>query len=136
MKKVSFLALVSFMLLFVPSLVMGASHSLAWDYPPDWAQIVGYTIYFSDGSNNYNKSIVKADVTEDGTTVTYADMESNLNLGYDTSYEIYITAYDAVGESGPSNTVTFEQGGYVPPVDSLPPPVGSVPSDVSGLTIP
>jgi len=123
------------MALLMPALAFGAGHSLAWDHPMDWDQITGYTIYFTDGINNYNKSILKADVVTDETTVLYSDIEANLNLDYDINYDIYIKAYNDAGESGTSNTVSFSQGGYSPPADSLPPPVGSIPSDASGVTI-
>jgi len=120
-------------MMLIPALAFGADAQ--WDYPADWDQIVGYTFYYSDGINNYNKSILKADTVSDGSNVTYADIESNLQLGYDITYDIYLTAYDEAGESGPSNTVSFSRSGYSPPADSLPPPVGSVPSDASGLGI-
>jgi len=132
MKTITFIT-VALMALILPALAFGAS--LQWDYPADWAEITGYTIRFTDGTNNYNKTIGKADVVEDGVSVTYADIESNLNLNYDITYDIYIEAYNSKSPGGPSNTVTYTRDSYVPPADSLPPPVGSAPSESSGLSV-
>lgn len=107
---------------------------LLWDDPgANWDVITGYTIYYSDGGQNYNKSVLKAVLERAGGNVIYDDMEGNLNLHYDTEYSVHITAYNNSGESGPSNIITFTREGYSPPLDQLPSEVVSSPQLPSGL---
>ena len=108
---------------------------LEWDYPSDWGNIVGYTWYFTDGTNNYNKTFFKADVTEDGMTVTYQNAEEKLNLQFFTEYSIYLVAYNDEGESDPSNTVTYTRSGYVPPPDVLPSPLPGASNSPGNLNV-
>lgn len=115
------------------SLAIGAD--LAWDYPADWAEIEGWTLYFSDGSNTFNKSFGKTDVTEDGTTVTYSDIENKLNLHFDVTYTMTLHAFNDMGESTGSNAVEYTRSGYDPPVDVLPEPVPSGSSAPSNIVV-
>ena len=62
---------------------------LQWDYPSDWDDIIGYTIYFTDGIDNYNKSVVKDDLVEDGITVEEPVVEY-ADLGFGTGIELAV----------------------------------------------
>lgn len=120
--------------LLLPVLAFGAS--LQWDDPgAEWDSIVGYTIYFSDGTEDFNKTELKGNLTRADGSVTYADIDNNLNLHYGIEYTFYITAYNDSGESGPSNTVTYTREAYVPPLDHLPEAVVSSPQSATGLGV-
>jgi len=121
--------------LLLPALAFGAS--LQWDDPgAEWTAIIGYTVYFSDGVEDFNKSVPTADLVRvEGISVTYPDIDDKLNLRQNTEYTFYITAYNETGESGPSNSVTYTREGYTPPPDHLPSPVASSPQSASGLGV-
>ena len=128
--------LLAFILLLATS--VGHAADLVWDYPADWNDLSGYVVYFNevgDTDTPYNKTLTKNDVTQDGTDVTYADIDDKLNLQFNQPYNFYITAYNASGESGPSNSVSYERSGYDPPADNLPAPVVSSPSSSTGLSV-
>jgi hypothetical protein len=108
---------------------------LQWDHPADWDIITGYTVYFTDGTDNYNKTVLKGDLTTDGVAVTYPAMEDKLNIHYDVEYSIYITAYNDDGESGPSNAVIYTRSGYVPPQDVLPEPLPGISGSPGNLDV-
>ena len=111
---------------------------LQWDYPADWNDLTGYVVYFNevgDTDTPWSKTLGKNDITQDGTSVTYADIDDKLNLQFNQPYNFYITAYNDSGESGPSNSISYERSGYSPPADSLPPPVVSLPSSGTGLRV-
>ncbi len=130
-KALGILTLVGLWVLLVSGVAMPAD--LAWDYPSDYDQLNGWTIYYGDGTDNFNKTIGKVDITQDGTTVTYASFEVPLNLAFNVQYTIFITAYNDDGQSGPSNSVAYTRTGYVPPPDLLPPPVVGSPQSPNGL---
>jgi hypothetical protein len=124
--------------LAIVSLARGAD--LQWDYPSDWGVITGYTVYFNEEGETdpaFNKTVPKnsPDITQDGTSVTYTDIDDKLNLAHNQPYNFYITAYNESGESLPSNIVTYTRTGYGPPADSLPDPVVSSPQSSEGLKI-
>ena len=98
--------LVTAILLFAGQVM---AESLEWD-----ASIGadGYTAYFTDGTKNYNYTII-------GQVNTTASFDT-LHIPYGIEITYYVTAYNEAGESGPSNTVTYTRGAYVPPEDSLP----------------
>lgn len=113
-------------LLFVCFTSVAYSADMQWDYPSDWDAIEGWTINFTDGSQDFNKTIYKTDVTGDGTYVTYTDIDNNLNLGFGVQYTFELVAFNDAGASDPSNSVTYTRSAYNPPADVLPPaPVGT-----------
>ena len=116
------IGLLAIVLVFVAGPVWAAD--LAWDYPSDWAEIEGYIVYFNETGetdNPYIKNVAKTDLVDDGVTVTYAGIEPKLNLQIGQTYDLFITAWNAAGESGASGTVVFEMPpAYIPPGDSLP----------------
>lgn len=119
--------------------IAGAA-DLQWDYPSDWTDIIGYTVYFNEVGQTdtpHNKTVLTTDpeLIEDGTAVTYLDIDDKLNLQFDQPYNFYITAYNDGGESGPSNIISYTRSAYNPPVDSLPAPVVSSPQSSGGLKI-
>lgn len=132
MKKFLFIFLIVFFL-FIPFV---NAADLQWDDPGEqWEIITGYIIYFTDGVEQYNITLDKTDLIRSNGTITYVDIEDKLNLAYGTSYEFYATAYNASGESGPSNTVNFTRDGFVPPMDRLPEQVVGSPLSPGGTRI-
>jgi len=96
---------------------------LQWDYPADWDIIEGYIVYFNEQGETdtpYNKIVLKADLIQDGVAVTYQDMDGQCNMALEQPYDIWITVWNAAGESGPSNTIQDTKEGFSPPGDSLP----------------
>ena len=133
MKKVfALFVMLSFVFVFT---VQAAS--LVWDDPglEQWDTIDGYVVYFTNGTENYNKMLDKAELVRVDGKVTYSNIEDNLNIHYSIVYSFYITAYNVSGESGPSNTVTYTREGFVPPTNLLPDPVASSPLSPSLLEI-
>lgn len=113
---------------------------LQWDFPTDWNDLTGYIVYFNEiGETDtpWTKTVLKDDpaISQDGASVTYSDVDDKLNLQFNQPYNLYITAYNNSGESGPSNIVSYTRTGYSPPADSLPPPVVSSPLSSGGLRI-
>lgn len=105
------------------SLSVAQASSLAWDYPDDWDNIDGYTVHYSDTGSDYTKSFLKSETTNDGETVTYADIEENLNLQPGVDYDAYLTAYNSESVSDASNSIVMsgpDIATYTPPEDSLP----------------
>ena len=98
--------------------------TLQWTYPTDWANITGYIVKFSSAGNNYSKTILKSVVVVDDGTVKLNDFESICKMQFGATYAISLTAYNAAGESLPSNTVSFTRPGFTAPGDTL--PAGSV----------
>jgi len=134
MKTIAFITGICLMALLLPVLAFGAS--LQWDDPGvEWDTITGYTVYFSDGIGDFNKSEITGDLIRADGSVTYTDIDNKLNLHYGIEYTFYITAYNESGESGPSNTVTYTREAYVPPLDHLPEAVVSSPQSATGLGI-
>jgi len=100
MKKL-FLAVL--IMLVWSSLAMAAT--IKWDAPtgvPD-----GYIVYYTDGADSWNKS----------TTETSMDI-AGLNLTPGT-YTFHVTAFNTMGESGPSNMADYIMDGFMPPGDNL-----------------
>ena len=135
MKTIAFITGFALMALLLPVLAFPAS--LQWDDPgAEWSDLIGYTVYFTDGTENFNKSVPVSDlVRAEGVSVTYPDIDDKLNLHYNIEYTFYITAYNDTAESGPSNSVTYTREGYMPPPDRLPSPVASSPQSATGLGI-
>lgn len=135
MKKI--LGLLYVCIVFLAMIGMSEAADLQWDYPADYSEITGYTIYFTDGSDNYNLSFLKGDtnVVQDGISIIYGDIDTNLHLAPGVEYTIYITAYNSEGQSGASNSVVYQRDAYIPPTNHLPPVVSS-PSSAGGLRIP
>jgi hypothetical protein len=100
---------------------------LTWDYDAAQNSITkGYTVYFSDGTNQYNKSFLKEETVVDGAAQKVTEIESKLNLKHGTQYSFSLTRYNDSGVSDPSNTALWTRLGYVPPADVLPvAPTGS-----------
>ena len=134
MKVIAFITGICLMALLLPVLAFPAS--LQWDDPgAEWDEIIGYTIYFTDGTEDFNKSEVTGNLVRADGSVTYADIDNNLNLHYGVEYTFHITAYNDSNESGPSNSVTYIREAYAPPLDHLPVAVASSPQSASGLGI-
>jgi len=108
---------------------------LEWDHPgtEQLDNIKGYTIYFTDGVEAYNKTVTKEQLVIAAATIEYQDIDHKLNLQFETPYAIYITAFNDSMESEKSNTVEYTRVGYQPPLDRLPEGVLLEPSGPSNL---
>ena len=134
MKAITVITSICLMALLLVTPAFGAD--LQWDDPgTEWTSITGYTVYFSDGAENYNKTALIPELVRADGSVTYEDIDNKFNLHYAIEYSFYITAYNDSGESGPSNTVTYTREGYSPPLDHLPEVVVSSPQSATGLGI-
>ena len=98
---------------------MAQAAILQWDH----AGADGFIIYYTDGTFNYNYTVV-GDVRTCDTGL--------LNLIPGVEYTIYVTAYNEVAESGPSNTVIHIRTVFEPPANLLP-VVEDAPGEPSGL---
>jgi len=95
MKK---LLIVLMLLLFaVPA--FGAT--LSWNAPTEGTP-TGYKIYYNEFSQDV------------GLVTEIVDCELVLNLVPELEYTMHVTAYNAIGESGPSNEITYIRQAYVP----------------------
>lgn len=95
---------------------------LQWDHT-DVGIADGYVIYFNETSQTdtpYNKTMLKSALTVNVQTLTLVGFEPVLNLQIGQAYDIWVTAYNVLGQSGPSNTVQHTITAYTPPTDSLP----------------
>ena len=61
-----------------------------------------------------------ADLVREGEAVTFANIETELNLAFNQDYVFYVTAYNDAGESGESNTANWTREGFAPGGDNLP----------------
>ena len=113
--------------------VMARAADLQWDDPgTEWDIITGYTVYFTDGTEQYNKTVDKAALVRADGVVTYSDVDGTLGLMPGVEYTFILTAWNDAGESDPSNSVAYTREPYSPPVDRLPVGVSS-PLSPSGL---
>jgi hypothetical protein len=112
------------------------SANLMWDYDQYHDQTIGFTVYYTDGTEQYNYSFLKEAAEIQESNVAFVDIEDKLNLQYGIDYDFTLTRYNNSGESGHSNTVTWGRGdGYVPPTNHLPEPVSSTPSGIDNMII-
>lgn len=114
-----------------------AAATLSWDYDSDYDRVDGYTVYFSDGENDYNYTFPQSEVTVDETNgkVSWGPIEENLNLHYGVEYTITLQRYNDAQASVESNSVTYTRPTYSPPTDQLPDPVTSEPSGPEGMGV-
>jgi hypothetical protein len=98
-----------------------AAKTLSWD-STDEPDIKGWVIFFSDdnGQSWYNKYITLEDVVDDGTTINYVDVESKLNLQFDTQYLLKMTAIDDHTASSYSESITLTRESFSVPLDNIP----------------
>ena len=88
------------LLIILSILVMAVSvnaANLKWD--ASTGQVDGYTVYFTDGTDNY--------VHDAGNLTEVPDIDSTLNLAPAKTYTFYVTAWNLMGESDPSNTAEY-----------------------------
>jgi hypothetical protein len=89
--------------------MLWATHAVAaklvWD--PSTGDVVGYRVYYGTTSVNYTNNVDVGNVTEYNI--------DNLPLQEGVTYYFAVKAYNAAGESGFSNAVTWTQGDTTPP---------------------
>jgi len=117
--------------LMLPALACPAD--LQWDDPgAEWGIITGYTVYFTDGTEQYHKAVAKEELARADGVVTYGDIDGTLGLMPGVEYTFIVTAWNESGESDPSNSAAYTREPYSPPADRLPAGAFSPPSP-SGL---
>lgn len=127
------LALIILILLF-PATVAAAN--LTWDYDEAArSDTDGFTLYFSDGTNNYTKTFLVSETTVEGTSVSWPDVEEKCNMHPGVEYQMSLARYNSTAESVASNTITYTMEAYNPPPDALPDPVTSEPAGVNGIGV-
>jgi len=112
MRKIFITALI--ILTILAGTLSANAASLAWDYT-DSSNITGWVCYYqatSDTSKTYSYTL-------NDPAARTMDI-SALQLIPGTEYNIWLTAYNANTESGPSNTVDFTSPAFTPPPDSHP----------------
>ena len=95
--------------LLLCSPVFGAT--LAWDQHTD-ASVTGYLLQWAESSNP--PEIFSINVP--GITSTQQDIADNY-FKLDVQYDIWVRAYNTVGESGQSNIVNVTRTAYTPLAD-------------------
>jgi hypothetical protein len=86
-----------FFLIITASYNYAASVELAWDPPADGGDVVGYLVYGSTVSNNYNNPVVAKTVEEPNITISGLDETQ--------TYYFIVKAYNCAGIGEPSNEV-------------------------------
>ena len=95
--KVYMSILTLFFVSFAAASVYGADVTLAWD--PNAEPVDGYRLHYGTSSGIYTHSMDAGNATQ--ATIS--------GLNTDTTYYIVVRAYDADGESGNSNEVSWQQ---------------------------
>jgi len=99
-----------FILVILAIAVSVSAANLKWD---GVGRVVGYNVYYTDGTDNFNY-----DAKERPEVL---DIDNTLNLQAGKTYIFHVTAYNNFSESGPSNTAEYITTAiYTPPVDNLP----------------
>jgi len=101
------------LLILIP--VYGQATSLKWD---PVTEALGYIIYYTDGTNLYHKNVGN---------VTIYPLETDLNLQPGVEYTFYVTCFDEIRESEPSNTVAWIRAIFSSGDDVTPPTVITIP---------
>ena len=112
-QKILFVMAMAILMVLMGALYANAA-SLAWDYT-DSSNVTGWVCYYqatADTSKTYSYML-------NDPAARTMDI-SALQLIPGTEYNIWLTAYNTAGESGPSNTVDFTSPAFTPPPDSHP----------------
>jgi len=110
---------------------------LAWDHDEYHDLTDGFTIYFTDGTEDYTYTFPVEEAVVDGDTVKWGPIEDRLNLHPGVEYSFNMDRHNASGTSGidGQDPVTYEVAAYIPPPNRLPEPVSPEPSEANGLRI-
>jgi len=102
------LLIVLFILMFAS---IASAATLKWD--ASTGEVDGYNVYFTDGVDDFSHPV--GDVTE------IPDIDDTLNLTPGKTYIFIVTAWNIMGESGPSNEAAYETTAvYTPPENNIP----------------
>jgi hypothetical protein len=114
MKKIFSCLCIMFLLLVLSIQVFAAAKQVTWSAPTTGGTPANYTLYYTDGTNNYNKTVPAA---QTGILLT------DLNLAFGKTYTFTVKASNAAGEGPASNSVTYAVISFTPLVDKLPPTI-------------
>jgi hypothetical protein len=104
--------LITILLLMFAAPCFGAT--LSWNAPTEGTP-TGYKIYY----NEYSQDL--------GLVLEVVDAETVLNLVPGLEYTMYVTAYNAIDESGPSNVITYTRPIFVV-TDNPAPTITNIPT--------
>ena len=110
---------------------------LAWDYDEYHDVTDGFTIYFTDGAEDYTYTVPAAETVVEGETVAWGPIEEQLNLHPGVEYTFNIDRHNDSGSSGVEGQtpVIYTVEAYSPPPDRLPDGPVSSPPGARGLRI-
>ena len=110
---------------------------LAWDYDEYHDLTDGFTVHFTDGTEEYTYTFPVQETVVDGETVSWGPIEDPLNLHPGVEYTINLARYNDAGSSGVEGQapVTYTLEVYSPPPNRLPDGPVSSPSGAEGLRI-
>ena len=113
------------------------SADLVWDYDVRHELTQGFTVYFTDGTEDYNYTFPVGEAVVEGDVVKWGPIEDRLNLHPGVEYTINLSRYNATGTSGieGQTPVSHEVSAYVPPTDHLPDAPVLSPGQAGGLRI-
>ena len=100
------------MILVIMAMAMTANAAtLRWD--ASTGEVDGYNIYFTDGIENFTAPV--------GGVTEVLDIDNTFNLLPGKTYTFSVTAWNSVGESGPSNEAVYVTASeYTPPEWNIP----------------
>jgi hypothetical protein len=128
--KVALTSIIFMLCMFVAFPAFAAT-KFAWDPPTTGGEPANYTLYFYDTAapgTVYNYTVP-------ATQTEILFTEINLDTQYGKTFEAYLKASNAAGESlEPSNTVSYEVPIYSPPANLIPEP-GVATTGTSALSV-
>ena len=129
MKKILF-AIMVLCLLSAPAWAA----DMAWDLDDDHALVDGYTVYFTDGVDNYNYTFSATEAVIDGNMVKWGPIDEPLNLQPGTTYTFTLARFNQYGQSGLSNEAVYATEGidpYAPPANQVPATIIYIPGPIT-----
>ena len=120
------------MLCFLLFSLVGWADTIIWDAPIDGGPVGGYTLYWGSDGDDFCTMSEKCNLSMPSDVLS-VDM-TILNLLPGNEYKFIVTAYNATGESGPSNEVVYTEDPYQPPLDRIRQSQG-IPTEATNMTI-
>lgn len=115
------LSLMILILAMIISAGLSYCADLKWD--ASTGDVEGYNVYFNSGEDEFHKDV--------GNVTEVLDIDTSLNLYPGKIYTATVKAYNAKGESDPSNSVEYTSPKYIPPDDVLPPVIIVLPESIT-----
>ena len=107
---------------------------MVWDLDDDHALVDGYTVYFTDGVDNYNYTFSANETVVVDQTVRWGPIDETLNLQPGTTYTFTLARFTEWGQSGLSNEAVYTTEGidpYTPPENQVPATIIYIPGPIT-----